>query len=80
MQMNVQAVVTPQAAKDPNQGAMQLALFKVDGAAVDLDAAVGSKVVLTGFATGTAGAVADTDTVNQAIAKLQARIVALESA
>ncbi|MGU3399233.1 hypothetical protein ACLBWS_05740 [Brucellaceae bacterium D45D] len=39
----------------------------------------GAQLVLTGYAAGTAGAVAAADTVNAAIAKLEARIAALEA-
>lgn len=39
----------------------------------------GSQVSLTGYVAGTAAAVAAADTVNAAIAKLEARIIALET-
>lgn len=39
----------------------------------------GADIVLTGYAAGTAGAVAATDSVNAAIAKLEARLAALEA-
>lgn len=39
---------------------------------------VGSAVTLTGYTSGSAGNVSATDTVNQALAKLEARIAALE--
>lgn len=48
------------------------------GGAMPSAAATGAEVVLTGFTTGEADDVAATDTVNEAIAKLQARIAALE--
>lgn len=40
----------------------------------------GSDLVITGYAIGTAAALAATDTVNAALAKLEARVLALESA
>lgn len=40
---------------------------------------VGSAVVLTGYTSGSAGNVSAADTVNQALAKLEARIAALET-
>lgn len=43
----------------------------------DAPAATGANVLLTGLVAGTATAVAATDTVNEAIAKLQAQIDAL---
>lgn len=49
------------------------------GAAATSHTHVGTAVTLTGYAIGTAGAVAASDTVNAAIAKLEARIVALET-
>ncbi len=61
----------------PNRFSGRMALVDSTGAAWTPSAA---EVKLTGFVTGTAGAVSATDTINQAIAKLQARIVALESA
>lgn len=49
------------------------------GAAPTSHTHVGTAVTLTGYTIGTAGAVAAADTLNAAIAKLEARIVALET-
>lgn len=77
----MKAVVDTGGHIDPSQVTMRLALFDVDGDPIDLgDVPTGAEVKLTGFVPGAAGAVAAADSVNQAIAKLQARIVALESA
>lgn len=43
------------------------------------DAADGSNVVLTGYEAGAADDLAEEDTVNEAFAKLEARVVALET-
>lgn len=75
----VQAVVVDQSELTGSQFPMQLALFTPDGDAISIAPDTGATVKLTGFTTGTAGSVAATDTVNQALAKLQARIVALET-
>lgn len=45
----------------------------------DAAAIAGSKLVLTGYTIGTAGALAPADTVNDALGKLEARIAALET-
>lgn len=65
-----------------NRQSVQIALFDGEtGAAVDLGAAPsGADVELAGYEIGGVGAVAETDSVNDAIAKLEARIVALENA
>lgn len=44
------------------------------------EAPTGADVILTGYSAGAAGNVAATDTANAAIAKLEARIAALETA
>lgn len=76
-----QAVVVAQTNISSSQNAERIALFHPDGTAVTLSAAqTGADVKLTGFTTGAAGALAATDSVNVALGKLQARIVALESA
>lgn len=80
----LQAVLTPTADINPTQAVARLAVFDEDGNSVDLTAnqetPTGADVDLTGFTAGTAGPVAATDSINEAVAKLQARIVALESA
>lgn len=54
------------------------AFFDEDGNPVPIGGG-GSAVTLTGYAIGTAAAVTPADTVNAAIAKLEARILALET-
>jgi hypothetical protein len=76
----MQAVVIDRPAMTDGQMALQLSLFNPDGTPATVTPQTGANVKLTGFTTGAAGAVAATDTINQAIAKLQARIVALEAA
>lgn len=49
------------------------------GAAATSHTHTGSQVTLTGYTSGSAGNVAASDTVNAAIAKLEARLAALES-
>jgi len=63
----------------PNQTLEQMALFTEAGVAINLPAK-GSDVLLTGYSAQTAGALSATDTVNKALAKLEARIAELESA
>jgi hypothetical protein len=60
----------------PNRFTGRMALVTATGEAWTPSA---SEVKLTGYVTGTAGALAATDTINQAFAKLEARIVALET-
>lgn len=81
----VNAVVGTGGHIDEKQVKLKLALFDANLNPIPLDAVdgtpqTGTNVLLTGFVAGAAGAIAPGDTVNQAIAKLQARIVALESA
>lgn len=73
-QRSVQAVIVSQAALDPTSVPQRLALFTEAGVAVTdlVTVDTGASVVLTGYTSGSAGAVAATDTVNQAIAKLEA--------
>jgi hypothetical protein len=75
-----QAVLVSQSAMNPHQGTEQFALFDASGTSLPLTADTGATVVLTGYTIQSAAAVAATDTVNHAIGKLEARIVALESA
>jgi hypothetical protein len=76
----MQATVVSQAAPNPNQQSVQLALFGADGDPISVAPDTGATVVLTGYDTGgAAGTVAAADTVNAAIRKLEARIVALET-
>ena len=81
-QMTEQAVIVAQSSLDPAMGLKRLALFSSDGTAVNLSgtAPTGAAVLLTGFTATTADSVAPADTVNQAIAKLEARILELENA
>lgn len=60
-------------------GTDQAAARTAIGAAAASHNHTGTQVTLTGYTAGTAGAVAAADTVNAAIAKLEARIAALES-
>ncbi len=78
---SIPAVVKAGTTMPPNQRAFEFALYDETGAPVSvLTTAVpdGSEVILTGFVAGSAGSVAATDTVNAAIAKVQA--VAAEAA
>lgn len=82
-QITEQAVVVSQTTLNPNLGIKQLALFDQAGEPIDLDGATpvsqtGQNILLTGFSAGSAGNVEATDTVNQALAKLEARLAALE--
>lgn len=79
-QMVTQAVVVSQTAIKPSQTTEKIAFFTEAGVPIDVDPAAsvtGADVVLTGMVAGTATEVAATDTVNEAIAKLQAQITAL---
>lgn len=79
----VQSVVVAQSALDPSQTVQKLALFNEDGETLevtDLAAGVtGADIVLTGYEAVTGDDLAATDTVNAALAKLEARVAALES-
>lgn len=77
-QMAVQAVVVPRDTYNNAQTPMRLALFSEDGTPINLKS--GSDVVLTGYTEQSAGPVQESDSVIQAIAKLEARITALEAA
>jgi len=71
-------VVTGMTTPAPNTMSTAVALFDETGSPLSLPP-VGSDVLLTGYTAGTAGDVAATDTLAEAIAKLEARIVALEN-
>lgn len=79
--MTYDAPVTPVIIEDmvsptPNVIPSRMALFDTSGNPISRildDVPSGAEVILTGFASGSAGAVAATDTVNEAIAKVQAR-------
>ncbi len=76
-----QAVVTSQTSIDSSQVVEPIALFNADGTPVALDAMqlqTGADVVLTGYVPVT-GDILATDTLNEAIAKFEARIEALET-
>lgn len=70
------AIVTRNLNKPNNRYTCTLALVDDTGEAW---APSGAEVKLTGYTTGTAGSIADTDTINQALAKLEARVDALEN-
>lgn len=74
-----QGVVTSQGAIRPHQTVEKIALFNQDGTPFDVDgsAPTGADILLTGLTAGTATPVAATDSVNAAIAKLQAQIDAI---
>lgn len=82
-QIPLQGVVSDQASMNPKQQSVRFALFKEDGSPVDLGSVgtepTGAQVVLTGYSGQSAANVAATDTINHAIAKLEARIAALEA-
>jgi hypothetical protein len=68
-----QAVLVTQAAVDPDMGLGRIALFDESGDPVqNLESVSGADVVLTGLIAGSAAAPVATDTINQAVAKLQA--------
>jgi hypothetical protein len=74
-----QAVVTSQTSIDSSQVVEPIALFNADGTPVALDAMqlqTGADVVLTGYVAGIEDPVSPTDTVNEAIAKVEAVAVA----
>jgi hypothetical protein len=71
-----QAVIVTQDAIKSGQAVTQIALFESDGSPVSTllaEVPDGGDILLTGFTTGSAAALAATDTVNEAFAKLQAR-------
>jgi predicted component of type VI protein secretion system len=74
-----QAVIVTQASIKSGQTVTQIALFESDGSPVSTllaEVPDGGDILLTGFTTGSAAALAATDTVNEAFAKLQARTLA----
>lgn len=70
------AIVTRDLNKPNNRYTCTLALVDSSGEAW---APSGAEVKLTGYTTGSAGNIAATDTINQALAKLEARIADLET-
>jgi hypothetical protein len=65
----------------PSQGAELCAIYDSTGTPVDFTADAddtGADVVLTGYTIGSAGAVANTDTVNDAFGKIEKRVLVLE--
>jgi hypothetical protein len=82
-QKTTQAMIVDQSEINKSQVVERFALFDSDGVPVATDDLVtatpptGADVVLTGMVAGEAAAVAATDTVNEAIAKLQAQVDAL---
>jgi len=72
-QVHKQAILVSEADFDHNESFERIALFDESGDLVqNLESISGSDVLLTGLVTGTPVAVAETDTVNEAVAKLQA--------
>ena len=74
-----QAVLVAQSTINPGQGIEQLALFDASGNPITLPldtAQTGASVVLTGYTTHAAGAISATDTVDVALAKIEARLAA----
>ena len=75
-----QAVVVSQASVSPNQFAERIALFGEDGSPIEVapvESMTGADVTLTGLTSGDPDPIDATDTVNEAMAKLQAQIDAL---
>lgn len=79
-----QMQVVSQAAINPNQAVTQVALFHPDGTVLTVVDTTTEKtaatMLLTGYAIGTAAALAASDTVNGAFAKLEKRVLDLENA
>lgn len=75
-QIVLQAVLTPTDTLNPTQHTARLALFDEEGNAVEpmTEIPTGDDIELTGLTTGPVEAIASTDTVNEAMAKLQAQI------
>lgn len=74
-QVTRQAVISEQQSINRNQKTEEFALFGPDGTPVSFDALLvqtGADVVLTGYEAGEAAAIEATDTVNEAVAKLEA--------
>jgi hypothetical protein len=67
-------VVASSAIGPPSQGVERIALYNPDGTPITTAADTGATVVLTGYSAQAKAPVGATDTVNQAIAKLEARI------
>jgi hypothetical protein len=78
-----QAILIVQSTLKSGQTPQRIALFNEDGSPVtDLTVApedTGATVLLTGYVLGAASAVAETDTVNEAISKLQAQLNAMDT-
>ena len=78
-QATEQVVVVAQSAINPRQTVTRMALFESDGSPVSTllaEVPDGGDVILTGYTSVSAAAVAATDTVNAGIAKLEARTLA----
>jgi len=78
-QATEQVVVVAQSSINPRQTVTRMALFESDGSPVSTllaEVPDGGDVVLTGYTSTSAAAVAATDTVNAGIAKLEARTLA----
>jgi hypothetical protein len=79
-QITTQMIVVAQPAIKPSPGIERVALFNPDGSVAGISADTGATVVMTGYTSHAAGAVGATDTLNVAMEKLEARIIALEGA
>ncbi len=76
-----QLVVVPDASWTPNQVSEEVGLFNADATPISLAALTvqtADDILMTGYVIGVAGALAATDTINEALGKLEARIEALE--
>jgi hypothetical protein len=73
-----QAQLVTEATMNKNQGTERIALFDATGAPITPQTApdTGASVLLTGYTTHAAGAIAAGDSVNVALAKLEARLAA----
>lgn len=78
-QMVKQVTVVERATPAPNQVMERVAFFNPDGTPYELAGVDGSEVNLTGYTIGAAGALAATDTVNEAFGKVEDRLVDLEA-
>lgn len=76
-----QLVVVPNASWAPTQVSEEVGLFNADATPISLAALTvqtADDILMTGYASGVAGDISPTDTINEALAKLEARIEALE--
>lgn len=78
-QQIMQAVMTTRSKMDPGLLPVKFSLFDPSGNSMDLTIKTGANLFLTGYAPHAVGSVLATDSVNVAIAKLEARIAVLEA-